>query len=186
MKTTEITVAKVNQVDITIIQNGEKRVAIRPICQALGIDYKTQYDKVKTDQILSSVVGLSPTNGIDGKQYQMVTIPLMYVFGWLFRIDSRNVAEHAQDSVLKYQMECYKALYNYFTRHEEYLEYRQGLIDARLAEYDAARSDFRAAKETVNEARKALDEARAITETEYHEGKRQMIIDFPAGEGKDK
>lgn len=186
MKTTEITVAKVNQVDITIIQNGEKRVAVRPICDALGIAFKPQYLRLKDDPILSSTVTTMVTVGADGKKREMLTIPLRFVFGWIFRIDSRNVAEIAREAVERYQLECYNALYNYFTRHEEYLEYRQGLIDSRLAEYDAARSDFRAAKETVNEARKALDEARAITETEYHESKRQMIIDFPAGEGKEE
>lgn len=185
MKTTEITVAKVNQVDITIYQNGEKRVAIKPICQALGVAFEPQFTRLKSDPILSSTITTVVMVGADGKKREMASIPLRFVFGWIFRIDSRNVKEEAREAVERYQLECYNALYNYFTRHEEFLEYRQGLIDARLAEYDAARSDFRAAKETVNEARKALDEARAITETEYYESKRQMMIDFPAEEGRE-
>ncbi|MGD9930143.1 MAG: phage antirepressor N-terminal domain-containing protein [Mangrovibacterium sp.] len=71
--------------------NGEKRVAIKPICQAFGIDIDSQRKKLKNDFILSSVVKLSLTTGSDGKQHEMVTIPFRYVFGWLFRIDSRNV-----------------------------------------------------------------------------------------------
>lgn len=184
MKTTEITVAKVNQVDITIIQDGEKRVAIKPICEALGISHKVQIDRLKEDPFLSSTVLLSRTVGADGKSREMVSIPLRYVFGWLFRIDSRNVAAHAQESVLRYQKECYDALYNHFARHEEYLEYRQKLIDERLLVYDEARSRFRAAKDEVIEARESLNEARAITEADYFEEKRQMTIDFPAEEGK--
>jgi hypothetical protein len=185
MKTTEVTVAKVNKVDITIIQNGEKRVAIKPICQALGIDYKSQYERIKKDEILGSTMVLSTTVGADGRQREMASIPLMYVFGWLFRIDARNVAAHAQESVLRYQIECYTALYNYFTRHEEFLEFRQTEIDKHLAEYDAARTDFRLSKEKVNEARKQLDEARSITEADYFESKRQMVMSFPAEEGKE-
>lgn len=177
MNTTEITVAKVNKVDITIIQNGEKRVAIRPICDALGIDFSAQLQRLKRDEILSSTVVTITTVGGDGKSREMITIPLKYVFGWLFTIETSKVREDAQQAVRQYKIMCYDALYNYFTRHEEFLEYRQKLIDARLAEYDAARSDFRAAKETVNEARKALDEARAITEDEYFN--RQMQIEFP-------
>ena len=37
-KSTQSTVAKINNVEIIIIENGEKRVAVKPICQALGID----------------------------------------------------------------------------------------------------------------------------------------------------
>jgi hypothetical protein len=185
MKTTEITVAKVNKVDITIIQNGEKLVAVKPICEALGISHKPQIERLKEDPILSSVVTLSMTTGSDGKRYEMTCIPLRYVFGWIFRIDSRNVKEEAREVVERYQLECYNALYNYFTRHEEFLEYRQTLIDERLAAYDAARSDFRSAKEVVNEARKMLDEARLITEADYFDSKRQMVMSFPLEEGKE-
>jgi hypothetical protein len=185
MKTTEITVANVNQVDITIIKNGEKRVAVRPICDALGIDFSAQLQRLKRDEILSSTVVTITTVGADKKGREMVTIPFKFVFGWLFTIDTSKVREDAKDAVLNYKLQCYDALYNYFTRHEEFLEHRQSLIDARLAEYDAARSDFRVAKEKVNEARKALDEARAITEAEYFENKRQMVIDFPAEQGKE-
>jgi len=185
MKTTEITVAKVNQVDITIYQNGEKRVAIKPICQALGVNYESQFTRLKTDPILSSTIATVAMVGADGKNREMTSIPLRYVFGWIFRIDSRNVSETAREAVERYQLECYNALYNYFTRHEEFLEYRQTLIDERLAAYDAARSDFRSAKEVVNEARKMLDEARLITEADYFDSKRQMVMSFPLEEGKE-
>ena len=57
------TIAKVNQVEILLIENGEKRVAIKPICEALGISHKPQIEKLKTDPILSSVVTLSMTTG---------------------------------------------------------------------------------------------------------------------------
>lgn len=178
MNTTVITVARVNQVDIQIISNGEKRVAVKPICEALNIDSKTQIDRLKVDPILSSVVGFSPSTGSDGKQYEMVTIPLKYVFGWLFRIDSRNVKEEAREAVRAYQLQCYDALYSYFTRHDEFLEYRQQLIDEKLAVYDSARLDFRDAKDKVVDAREQLNEARALTEEQYFLMKAQPELPF--------
>ena len=185
MKTTEITVAKVNKVDITIIQNGEKRVAVRPICDALGIDFSSQLQRLKRDEILSSTVVTITTVGGDGKDREMITIPFKFVFGWLFTIDTSKVREDAKEAVMNYKMQCYDALYNHFTRHEEFLEFRQSEIDKHLAAYDAARSDFRSAKEVVNEARKLLDEARAVTEADYFESKRQMVMSFPLEEGKE-
>lgn len=79
IKTT--TVAKINQVEILVIENGEKRVAVKPICEALGVDYPSQYTKLQKDPILGSTIGLSTTVGADGKDREMVTIPFMYVFG---------------------------------------------------------------------------------------------------------
>jgi len=178
MEQTVKTVARVNNVDIQIIENGEKRVAVKPICQALGIAFEPQFTRLKTDPILSSVITTNVTTGADGKQYEMVTLPLKFVFGWLFRIDSRNVKEEAREAVMRYQLLCYDALYNYFTRHEEYLEYRKRVIDEQLAVYDAARADFRQAKEQVNEARAELDRRRAITEEDYFAGKAQLKLDL--------
>ncbi len=170
------TVARINEVNILVIENGEKRIAIKPICQALGIDFKSQYDKLKMDPILNSTMVLSTIVAMDQKEREMVTIPMKYVFGWLFRIDSRNVNADAREAVLKYQLQCYDALYAYFTRHDEYLEFRDKLISQKLAEYDKVRLEFRTAKDKVQEAREALDEARAITEDDYFANTAQLSL----------
>jgi len=106
MESKTTAVAKVNNVEIIIIEGDEKRVAVKPICQALGIAFQRQIERLKEDPILSSVITLEVTTGADGKQYEMVTIPFKFVFGWLFRIDSRNVKEESRESVLKYQLHC--------------------------------------------------------------------------------
>jgi hypothetical protein len=33
------TVARINQVDILVIEDGDKLVAVKPICEAVGIAY---------------------------------------------------------------------------------------------------------------------------------------------------
>lgn len=178
METTITTVAKINNVNIVIIENDDKRIAVKPICEALGVAYQSQMDRLRKDPILSSVITLSVTTGSDGKQYEMVTIPLKYVFGWLFRIDSRNVKEEAREAVKTYQLQCYDALYSYFTRHEEFLEYRQMLVEEKLIIYDNARLDFREAKDKVTEAREELNKARAINEVDYFANKDQPELPF--------
>lgn len=112
--TNQVTVAKVNNVSIIVIDNGEKRVAIKPICEALGVSLQGQLEKIKTDPILSSTIKMIFTVGADSKEREMQTIPLKLVFGWLFQIDSRKVKEESKEIVLKYQMECYDVLYNHF------------------------------------------------------------------------
>lgn len=106
-------IARVNNVDI-LSTSDEQMVAIRPICEALGIDYSRQLKKIKEDDDLCSVVGVTPTTGADGKQYDMSCLPIRYIFGWLFTINPINVKPEAQEAVRAYRRACYDALYDYF------------------------------------------------------------------------
>jgi hypothetical protein len=172
IKTT--TVAKINNVEILLIENGEKRVAVKPICEALGVDYSSQLQKLKSDPILSSTMGLSTTVGADGKDREMQTIPFMYVFGWLFNIDSRNVKEEAREVVLKYQVECYKALYYHFTNYAEFVEQKQKAIEAQLEIVDSAKTNFRSAKSVLDEADKHLKSLRQLAYADFDAERRQL------------
>lgn len=113
MKNTVITT--INNVAITIAyDNQNAMVPIKPICEALGVDYSTQLQKLKNDEDLSSTIGLRPMVGSDNKLREMVCIPLEYVFGWLFTINPMNVKPEAQKAVREYRRDCYHALYEHF------------------------------------------------------------------------
>ncbi len=179
-KTTSV--AKVNNVDIIIIENGDKRVAVRPICEALGVAYQSQIERLKSDPILGSTVTLSVTVGADGKQREMVTIPFKYVFGWLFRIDSRNVKEEAKEVVERYQLECYDALYFHFTELDEYLKYRTEMAERKFEEVERYRDDFKETKARLDKAKEEFAEIRALTLEKYRALQLQTKLEFPAGE----
>ena len=170
------TVARINGVSILVIENGEKRIAIKPICEALGVDAKAQRERIQSDPILSSVGGLSTSTGSDGKEYEMFTIPFEYVFGWLFRIDSRNVKESARESVLKYQVECYHALYNHFTAYADFVEKKQIAIEKQLKIVEEASQNFHTAKNVMNDARNELNKYRKLTFDDYNFEQRQLKI----------
>jgi len=123
-------IAKINEVEIVILNDeNEKRVAVKPICEALGIAEEPQVRKIKEDEILSSVATLTVATGSDGKSYEMLTIPLEYAFGWLFTINAKNVKEEARENLIKYKKECYHALYKHFTLQSEFLEEKQTKIN---------------------------------------------------------
>jgi hypothetical protein len=180
IETKSTAVATVNGQSIIIIENGEKRIAIKPICQALGVAFQTQIERLKNDPLLSSVVTLGVTTGSDGKQYEMQTIPFKFVFGWLFRIDSRNVKEEARKAVEKYQLECYNALYEHFIELDEYLAYRNQLTEEAFLKVEAAREDFRNVKSRLDTLKEEFKDARALTLDIYREQKRQLALDFEA------
>jgi hypothetical protein len=184
MKTSKATttVAVVNQQQIIIIQNGEKRVAVKPICIALGIDPDWQNARIKEDEILGQLHKISYATGADGKQYEMATIPFKYVFGWLFSINPKKVAPEAKDAMVRYKKECYDILYEHFTEVDEYLKYRGELTEKKFDEMEAARDDFKNAKSKLDQLKEEFAQARALTLQDFKAIKAQMVINFPEEE----
>lgn len=113
----------INGTEIFITNNGnEKIVAIKPICTALGVDYSRQLKKVKEDEILNSVMGVTPSTGADGKTYEMVFLPLKYIFGWLFTINPENVNPEIKQQIINYRKLCYEKLFDSFTKRDNLLK----------------------------------------------------------------
>lgn len=126
MNTNQIITVNEKEIEIATF-NNEKHVAIKPICEAIGVNYTTQFEKIKEDEILSSVVPLKGITGADGKQYKMRVIPLRFVFGWLFTINPNNVKPEIKQDVLNYRMECYNALFDTFTKRTSILKEKTNL-----------------------------------------------------------
>ena len=41
------TIARINDVNIVVVNNEEQLIPIKPICEALGVNYTTQIEKLK-------------------------------------------------------------------------------------------------------------------------------------------
>ena len=171
-------IARVNDIAIVAMKDEQQLVPIKPICDALGINYPSQYKKIKDSKILSSTIVLSTTVGSDGKSREMVCIPLEFVFGWLFTINSENVSENVQETVFKYQMECYKALYKYFSEPQKFLNYKSEIVKDSVKEYQRLQQDFKNAQKLMNEAKKKMNESVDMTIEEWRDSNRQMAIPF--------
>jgi hypothetical protein len=98
--------------------NGIPHVALKPICNQLDLDWSAQVQKIKRHPVLNQVMVMITTTtiGKDGKSYmkEMLMLPLSYLNGWLFGIDSNRVKPEAKEAVLKYQRECFNVLANHF------------------------------------------------------------------------
>lgn len=177
METTK-TIAKINGVSIQVIENGEKRIPIRPICEALGIAYEAQFQKLKSDDFLESTVMLSIMVGADGKNREMTTIPYKYIFGWLFTINPKNVKPEAQEAVMKYRMECYDVLYNHFTETSRFLDEQKDALNTELDKLKKIKQDFKQTKTELYDQQKKVDIVRHITFEDWKENNRQIKIPF--------
>lgn len=104
-----------NQTIVTVENNGEVCVPIRPICDALNLSYSGQFESLKEDANFASTVRHCRMVAADGKERDMVCLPLLYVYLWLGGINPNRVKEEARQSVINYRMECAQALYDHFT-----------------------------------------------------------------------
>lgn len=172
------TIARVNNVDIISTNDRQKLVPIKPICTALGIAFEPQYQKLKDDEDLSSVIMLSITTGSDGKKYEMVCLPMEFIFGWIFTISPKNVSPEAKESVRKYRMECYKALFSHFTERSTFIEEKQKLLIEKTEVLNAAQEAFDMSKEQLKEAKKQYEIIKAIDFEQWKENRQQLQISF--------
>ena len=181
METKTTSIARINGVDIVMIENGEKRIAVRPICDILGIADEPQIRKLKSDPKYSSTTTLVVSVGADGKQREMVTIPFKKVFGWLYSINANNVKEEARESLIRYQEECNDALFNYFAVNEAYMKRREEKVTDTFEKQEAARYNFSQAKNLLDQAKDELKQALHYTKQDYLAETSQMELDFNEG-----
>lgn len=88
-------------------------VAIKPICDTLGIDWKGQRDRIARSPVLSEGRCVMPLPSVGGTQ-ETVCLRLDLINGWLFGIDAERVRPECRDRVLEYQRECYRVLFEHF------------------------------------------------------------------------
>lgn len=91
-----------------VAADGQYWIALKPICEALNVDYIRQFKNLKEDEILSQLLSEQTMVAADGKVRKMISLPEFYVYGWIFQIQSSS------PELLKYKWECYRVLYNFF------------------------------------------------------------------------
>ena len=94
--------------------NGNHYVAMKPICENIGIQWESQYNRIRRDDVLNSVIFIMNMTGSDRKNYQMICLPIEYLNGWLFGIDINRCKPEIRNTLIKYKKECYQALHDYW------------------------------------------------------------------------
>ncbi|MDG6843479.1 phage antirepressor N-terminal domain-containing protein, partial [Glaesserella parasuis] len=103
-----------NQALITFEQNGTRYTAMKPICENIGLAWEPQLLRIKRDDILSSTMIITIIVAEDGKNREMVCLPIEYLNGWLFGIDVKRCKPEIRETLIKYKKECYQALHDYW------------------------------------------------------------------------
>lgn len=88
-------------------------VAMRPIVEAMGLDWAGQTVKLNHNKEKFNCCDIA-TVAEDGKNRSMLFIPLRKLNGWLFSINPSKVREDLRERVVQYQEECFEVLYRYW------------------------------------------------------------------------
>lgn len=91
-----------------LLADGTWWVAVKPICDALDVNYNRAYQNIQTDDILSQLFAKQQTVGADKKVREMICLPEKFIYGWLFSLRSDS------DGLLIYKRKCYEVLFDHF------------------------------------------------------------------------
>lgn len=100
---------------LNVIENeGRPFVAVRPICERLGLKWAAQFVKLKSEA-RRWCVSIIETHDASNRIQEMVCIPAEKVFGWLMSIQPSKVAEKVRPVLERYQAECDRVLFEFWT-----------------------------------------------------------------------
>jgi len=94
--------------------NNKPHFAVKPICDGIGLTWQGQLERIKRNPVLSPTISVTLTVGEDGKQREMICLPLGYLNGWLLGVNANRVKPEIRQKLIQYQMECYDVLYQHF------------------------------------------------------------------------
>ncbi len=111
--------------------NGKYWIAVKPVCEALNIEYTRIFKNLKTDPILAPRLAKLPMMiPGDTQPRKYVCIPEYLIYGWIFSIQSDS------RELLSYKLECYEVLFNHFhgaiTGRTDLLRDKARLVTERL------------------------------------------------------
>lgn len=117
-----------------LAKDGTYWIAIKPVCEALGVEYTRTFKNLTKDPLLAPALAKQPMQVIGGQTRNMVCLPENWIYGWIFSINSSS------PELLEYKKQCYEILFNFFhgsiTRQQELIK-QKVLIQKELGSLEA-------------------------------------------------
>lgn len=147
--------------------DGNPLVALRPACEAIGLAYARQLEKLHKKSW--AVVHMKATTGSDGKTYQMAMVDRRTLTMWLATVEPSRVSESIRPMLEAYQNEAADALDSYF--HEG------GAINPEATEDQIDRLSRQAKLQM-----EVLALARGLVDRNWLEAKTRIVVGRAMGE----
>jgi len=94
--------------------DGKPYVALKPLVENIGLQWEAQYKRLQRNPVLKSTMSVMDMVAEDGKQREMLCLPLSMLNGWLFGVDVNRVREEIRPKLIRYQTECFEVLAQHF------------------------------------------------------------------------
>ncbi|HDP5477653.1 TPA: phage antirepressor Ant, partial [Escherichia coli] len=95
--------------------NGEPYTPMKPIVEGMGMDWASQFTKIK-QRFKTSIVKITMQLPGDEQCREIICLALRKLAGWLQTISPNKVRPEIRDNVIQYQEECDDVLYEYWTK----------------------------------------------------------------------
>ena len=134
------TLAVVNGVNIICFTNTEEKLMpIKPICDALGVDYDAEVMNIQN-------LGLGDMlENYKCKEWESLvgySLPIPYVLGWVLNVKRENTTLEPKDLCRKYIHECIAAISDYaFGTKEQHAQYEKKYLELKAMLDEAEAED---------------------------------------------
>jgi len=88
--------------------NSVDYIALKPVCEALEVDYIQQYKNTREDIFLRPALCKHTMQVPEDQNREYVCLPEEYIYGWICSIQSQSPA------LQEYKRECYHILFLHF------------------------------------------------------------------------
>ena len=168
MKT--VNIAVINDVSLqVVVDDREQLIPIKPVCDS-------QVDKLKEHPIFRSTIPQRGTVAADGKEREMLCIPLRFFSGWLFSINPNNVKEEIKEKLIQFQLKCNDILYDYFFNRADFALKKEVAIAKTKEVFDEKTELVRLAKSEQRVAEADYKKALSLTFEQYEAERTQLKL----------
>ena len=175
MKT--VNIAVINEVSLqVVVDDKEQLIPIKPVCDILGVNYTSQVDKLKEHPIFRSTIPQRGTVAADGKEREMLCIPLRFFSGWLFSINPNNVKEEIKEKLIQFQLKCNDILFDYFFNRADFALTKEVAIAKTKEVFDEKTELVRLAKSEQKVAEADYKKALSLTFEQYEAERTQLKL----------
>lgn len=114
---------------------GEPFVAMKPIVENMGLAWQAQH--IKLSEKFGSTITIIVTVGEDGRQREMVCLPLRKFPAWVYSVSPNKVRPELREKISRYQEECDDVLWKYWTEgHVERAGVKRATISQQLSAHN--------------------------------------------------
>src|SRR5262249_36831049 len=97
-----------DKITVPLVGEEDLFVPLRTLADYLGLDWPSQLRRVQRDNILSRNIRTLNVHAADGRQRDMLCLPIDKLAGWLFGITTSKVKPDIAPRLELYREQCFK------------------------------------------------------------------------------